>query len=181
MQIKWIYQVPTWPSGICHLAKINMKIKQQLLSDMKAILIIRYPVLWRKLLDIWGHAAFWRILHCAGCTIPDGRAFHSNYWHCILCRGQAWPLPVREAMPPDSWHALTFQLISHVPPNYDTYLLWKVWMCRSLWAGGSQVPFLGQEDPLEKETATQPSILAWKIPCMEEPGGLQSMASQRVR
>ena len=33
---------------------------------------------------------------------------------------------------------------------------------------------LGQEDPLEKEMATHPSTLAWKIPWMEEPGGLQS-------
>ena len=33
---------------------------------------------------------------------------------------------------------------------------------------------LGQEDPLEKEMATHPSILAWRIPWMEEPGGLQS-------
>ena len=40
---------------------------------------------------------------------------------------------------------------------------------------------LGQEDPLEKEMATHSSILAWKIPRMEEPGGLQSMESQRVR
>jgi len=39
---------------------------------------------------------------------------------------------------------------------------------------------LGQEDPLEKKIATPSSILAWKIPWMEEPGGLQSMASQRV-
>ena len=39
---------------------------------------------------------------------------------------------------------------------------------------------LGWEDPLEKEIATHSSILAWKIPCMEEPGGLQSMGSQRV-
>ena len=37
---------------------------------------------------------------------------------------------------------------------------------------------LGQEDPLEKETATQSSILAWRIPWTEEPGGLQSMGSQ---
>ena len=42
------------------------------------------------------------------------------------------------------------------------------------------VQSLGQEDPLEKEMATHPSILAWKIPWMEEPGGLQSMGSQRV-
>ena len=40
---------------------------------------------------------------------------------------------------------------------------------------------LGWEDPLEKERATHSSILAWRIPWTEEPGGLQSMGSQRVR
>ena len=40
---------------------------------------------------------------------------------------------------------------------------------------------LGWEDPLEKEMATHSSILAWKIPRMEEPGGLQSTGSQTVR
>ena len=39
---------------------------------------------------------------------------------------------------------------------------------------------LGQEDPLEKEMATHSSILAWRIPWMEEAGGLQSMGSQRA-
>ena len=39
---------------------------------------------------------------------------------------------------------------------------------------------LGREDPLEKEKATHSSILAWKIPWTEEPGGLQSMGSLRV-
>ena len=39
---------------------------------------------------------------------------------------------------------------------------------------------LGLEDPLEKEMATHSSILAWRIPWMEEPGGLQSTESQRV-
>ena len=38
-----------------------------------------------------------------------------------------------------------------------------------------------QEDPLKKEMATHPSILAWEILWTEEPGGLQSMGSQRVR
>ena len=42
------------------------------------------------------------------------------------------------------------------------------------------VPSLGQEDPLEKEMATHSSILAWRIPWTEEPGGLPSMESQRV-
>ena len=41
-----------------------------------------------------------------------------------------------------------------------------------------RVRFLGQEDPLEKEMSTHSSILAWKIPWAEEPGGLQSMGSQ---
>ena len=39
---------------------------------------------------------------------------------------------------------------------------------------------LGQEDPLEKEMATHSSIIAWRIPWMEEPGGQQSTGSQRV-
>ena len=41
-----------------------------------------------------------------------------------------------------------------------------------------QVQSLGQEDPLEKETAPHSSILAWRIPWTEERGGLQSMGSQ---
>ena len=45
--------------------------------------------------------------------------------------------------------------------------IWETW-----------VRSLGQEDPLEKEMATHSSILAWRIPWMEEPGGLQSMGSQ---
>ena len=40
---------------------------------------------------------------------------------------------------------------------------------------------LGQEDPLEKEMATHSSILAWRNPWIEEPGGLQSTGFQRVR
>ena len=41
------------------------------------------------------------------------------------------------------------------------------------------VQAMGQEDPLEKGMATHSSILAWKIPWTEEPGGLQSMGSQK--
>ena len=43
------------------------------------------------------------------------------------------------------------------------------------------VQSLGREDTLEEEGATQSSVLAWKIPCAEEPAGLQSMRLQRVR
>ena len=44
----------------------------------------------------------------------------------------------------------------------------------------TQVWSLGWEDPLEEGMATHSSILAWRIPWTEEPGGLQSMGSQRV-
>ena len=44
----------------------------------------------------------------------------------------------------------------------------------------TQVGFLGGEDPLEEGMATHSSILAWRIPWIEEPGGLQSMRLHRV-
>ena len=42
-----------------------------------------------------------------------------------------------------------------------------------------QVPSLDLEDPLEEEMATHSSILAWEIPWMEKPGGIQSMSHKR--
>jgi len=44
----------------------------------------------------------------------------------------------------------------------------------------TQIQSLGQEDPLKKEMAAHSSILAWRIPWTEEPGGLHSMGSQRI-
>ena len=46
---------------------------------------------------------------------------------------------------------------------------------------GTWVQSLGREGPLEKEMATHSSILAWRIPWMEKPGGLQSTGLQRIR
>ena len=45
----------------------------------------------------------------------------------------------------------------------------------------AQVPSLGQEDPLEEGMATHCSILAWRVPWIEEPSGLWSIGSQSVR
>ena len=45
---------------------------------------------------------------------------------------------------------------------------------------GTWVPYLGQEDALEKAKATHSGILAWEIPWTEESGGLQSLGSQSV-
>ena len=48
-------------------------------------------------------------------------------------------------------------------------------------ANEGELRSLGQEDPLKEEMSTHSSILAWKVPWTEKPGGLQSMGSQRVR
>ena len=45
---------------------------------------------------------------------------------------------------------------------------------------GTEVYSLGQEDPLEKEMAAHSSILAWRIPWTEDPGGLQSMGCEEL-
>ena len=58
--------------------------------------------------------------------------------------------------------SLVAQMVKNLPARQET-----------------KVQSLDQEDPLEKGMATHFSILAWKIPCTEEPGGLQSMRSQR--
>ena len=56
----------------------------------------------------------------------------------------------------DSWASLVAQMVKSLPARWET-----------------QVQSLDQEDPLETEMATHSSILAWKIPWMEEPSGLQ--------
>ena len=58
-------------------------------------------------------------------------------------------------------------MVKNPPAKQETQEMW--------------VRSLGQEDPLEKGVATHSSTLAWEIPQTEEPGGLQSMGSQRVR
>ena len=54
------------------------------------------------------------------------------------------------------------------------------WATELNWTEETQVWSLGQEDPLEEGMATHPSILAWRIPWTEEPGGLESTGSERV-
>ena len=60
--------------------------------------------------------------------------------------------------------SLVAQMVKRLPA------MWETW-----------VRSLGQEDPLEKKMTTHSSVLAWKIPLIEEFGGLQSMGLQRVR
>ena len=64
----------------------------------------------------------------------------------------------QEISPP--WASLVVQMVKNLPAMQKT-----------------QVQSLGREDPLENRMATHSSILAWRIPWTEEPGGLQSMGS----
>ena len=61
------------------------------------------------------------------------------------------------------WASLVAQMVNNLPAMQETW-----------------VRSLSCENPLEKRMATHSSILAWRIPWTEEPGGLQSMGSQRV-
>ena len=62
------------------------------------------------------------------------------------------------------WASLVAQLAKNPPA------MWETWVQSLVW-----------EDPLEEGMAAHPSILAWRIPWTEEPGGLQSMGLQRIR
>ena len=62
------------------------------------------------------------------------------------------------------WASLLAQMVKNLPVMQETW-----------------IRYLAQEDPLEKGMATHSSILSWRIPWTEEPGGLQSMGLQRVR
>ena len=62
------------------------------------------------------------------------------------------------------WASLVAQMVKSLPAVWET----QVWS-------------LGQKEPIVKEMETHSSIRAWKIPCMEEPGRLQSMGSQKIR
>ena len=74
---------------------------------------------------------------------------------------------------------LKFQYFGHLLHRGASLVAQRLKCLPAMWE--TWVRSLDQEDPLEKEMATHSSILAWRIPWMEEPGGLQSMGSQRVR
>ena len=102
----------------------------------------------------------WTIAHQAPLPMEFSR---QEYW-----RGQPFPplghLPEPELNPGlPQCASLVAQMVKRLPTMRETW-----------------VQSLGREDPLEKEMATHSSMLAWRIPGMEEPSRLQSMGSQRV-
>ena len=85
-------------------------------------------------------------------------------------------LSVSTLLLPLSYKTLMIAFMAHL--DVRSPVAQKVKRLPAMWE--TQVRSLGQEDPLEKEMATHSSTLAWRIPWTEEPGGLQSMESQRV-
>ena len=112
-------------------------------------------------------------------TEPPGKsstvAAHKHVWHCIIelpisslwAQYEAFPNYIRAAFgnPREGKGFLGSAMVKNPPASAGDEVL---------------VRSLGQEDLLEKGTATHSSILAWKIPWTEVPGGLQSMRSQRA-
>ena len=133
-----------------------------------------------KLLHVWLLEADLSFRHYFAENLDDIQAYHLKknfffsfffdvdhfktlYWTCyntasVLCFG-FWPRGM--------WNlraSLVAQMVKNLPTVQETW-----------------VPSLGWGDPLGEGMATHCSILAWRIPWTEEPGGLQSMGSQRVR
>ena len=95
------------------------------------------------------------------------RCSWSRDWTQVSCVSLHWQsdsLPLSHLGSHKPYASLVAQRLKRLPAMRETW-----------------VQSLGWEDPLEKEMATHSSILAWIIPWTEEPGGLQSMGSQRVR
>ena len=109
-----------------------------------------------------------------GLEVEIIKGFEESFWR-DLCRN-GWFLQV---------HFIVSSTVLFLPLNLgslrqlETSLVAQRLKCLpTMWE--TWVRSLGREDPLEKEIATHSSILAWRIPWMEELGGLQSTGSQRV-
>ena len=151
-------------------------------------------VIVQSLSPVWLSATPWTAAHQASLSITNSRSLlkfmciksvmPSN--HLILCR----PLLLLPSIFPSitvfsSELAVPFRW----PKDLARFIYNYTYMWTSLVAQLGENPpavretwvqSLGWENPLEKGKATRPSILAWRIPLTEEPGGLQSMGSQRV-
>ena len=96
------------------------------------------------------------------------RRIHQLYW--------PWPSKVFSKLPETSTSLSLKRLPRQLSDKRIHLPMQEAWKAQEL-----PVPSLGQEDPLEADMETHSRILAWRIPWTEEPGGLQSTGSERVR
>ena len=114
-----------------------------------------------------------RVISSSGRAVPSASppslaaAIPSKFLSCLFLPEVIWEvwrwLQGEFPFPTWDWASLVVRMVKNLPAMQKTW-----------------VRSLGLEDPREKEMATHSSILAWKIPWTEEPGGIQSMGSQRV-
>ena len=97
------------------------------------------------------------------CSCLENPRDRGACWAAVYGVTQSWTRLTRLGSSSSVQTSLVAQTVKLLPT------MWETW-----------VQSLGQKDLLEKEMATHSSILAWKIPWMEEPGRLQSIGSQRV-
>ena len=118
--------------------------------------------------------------HFSDITLQAGRELHKSPRGCFLSDTQVFQ---------DHWGAVWIPTVRNCPVLSWHGPLWthriRMRLCHSLGNARihlpmqeTQVPSLGQEDPLKKETATYSSILAWEISWTKEHGGLQCMGLQ---
>ena len=112
--------------------------------------------------------------HCeVNCCVTEMKSGLRGYqfWHVLL------PLPPGALWVKSSHKGGGLPWFFTTPPSTTGGLAGKESTCML----EIQILSPAGEDPLEKETAAHSTILAWKVPWMEDPGRLQSMGSQRVR
>ena len=95
----------------------------------------------------------------------------------------SWVLLTFLPSPLTAWHVF---IVWYVFPSIVNILICMILsalilLTPTVWSPRTGVQSLGWEEPLEKGTASYSSILVWRIPWMEEPGGLQSVGLQRVK
>ena len=119
----------------------------------------------------WGYASeesaekmWWNIFDAQGIRLMEPHIhayYYIVYYNYLQLHSYMWLIMHKYII---QWSSLVAQTVKNLPAMQEA----QVWS-------------LGRENPLEKGMATHYTILAWKIPWTEEPGGLQSMGLQRVR
>ena len=152
---------PYWQYGkhLAELRRLPLSVKH---TERWATATYTSPGISMKNTHALGHGLSHQREPCQELFIPVGHWIHSVFPFVLLM--------------------LNSQRNKHRSENCPTGLTWWLRQYRiCLHCRSPRFDILSQEDTLEKGIATHSSILAWRIPCIEEPGGLQSMGFQRVK
>ena len=144
--------------------------------------MLKYVPSIATLVRVIYHERMWNFIKCFSWDYWDECVCFFVFPFVIVVYHTDWFAYIKPSLPP--WNESNLIMV------YEPFMFFFFFNCASLVAQTLKclpamqetwVRSLGWEDPLEKEMATYSSIPAWRIPWMEEPGGLQSTGSQRVR